>query len=196
MKAKRIILASGSKVRSQILRQCGIRHRIIISHAEEIMDQKKGPRYNAGTNAFRKAKAIASQLRSGYVIGADSLVALGKRLIGKPRSKKEALALLRSFSGKTILLYTGLCVIDVERNKIARDVAVSKIRVRKLSAEEMNDSIKKLGPFDKAGGFTIEGAGSFIFDDIEGSFYNILGLPTIMLNALFKKLGVQLLHYL
>lgn len=196
MKTTPIILASASKARSQILRLCGIPHKIKVSNVCEILDSHKGPGYNARINAYRKAQAVSSTLKRGYVIAADSLVLLGRRLVGKPKSKKEAKKLLRLFSGKTISLYTGLCVKDVGRNIIAQAVTVSKIKVSKLKSDEIDQYLKKLGPFDKAGGFSIEGVGSLIFDDIEGSFYNIQGLPTITLNTLFKKLGVELLDFI
>lgn len=84
-------------------------------------------------------------------------------------------------------------MIDAKRGKSASGVDVSKVRVKKLSPGEMDKFIKIAGPADKAGGFSIEGPGAFIFDNIEGSFYNVLGLPMMKLNSLFKKLGAALL---
>lgn len=195
MKKIPIILASSSTARSKILSQCAIAHIIRISHVPEIMDHKKGPAYNARINAFRKAEAVSKTVKNGLVIGADTIVLLGKRLIGKPKTKAETKQLLESFSGKTILLYTGLCVINAKSKHHAQAVTISKIKVKCLDKADINNYMKKLGPFDKAGGFSIEGVGSFIFDDIKGSFYNILGLPTTTLNSLFKKLGVALLDF-
>ena len=196
MKKLRIILASGSSARSHILSQCGIPHTVMASNVKEIMDVSKGPRYNARINARRKAQAIAEKVKDGIVIGADSLVLLGRRLIGKPKSKQDAQKLLTAFSGKTISLYTGLCLKDVRRNKSKEAVTVTTIKVKRIAKDEFNKYLEKLEPYDKAGGFSIEGVGSFIFDDIKGSYFNVLGLPTITLKELFKKLGIDLLDYI
>ncbi len=189
----KIILASASNRRSKILKECGIPHRVAISNVPEKMDHKKGARFNALHNARVKAEKIADREGQGFVIGADTVVLSGKRLIGKPKTAKEAISLLRIFSGKTILVYTGLHVIDVKKGKSASGIEVSKVRVRRLSREKQDKFIKISGPYDKAGGFSIEGPGTFVFDDIEGSFYNILGLPMIKLDELFEKLGVDFL---
>ena len=188
----KIILASASKRRSKILKECGILHKVAISNAIEKMDHKKSIKFNVLYNARIKAKRIAVRYKEGFVIGADTMVLLGKRLIGKPGTKKEASALLKAFSGKTILVYTGLCVIDAKKGKSACGVSVSKVHVKRLSRKKIDRFVKIAGPHDKAGGFSIEGPGAFIFDNIEGSFYNVLGLPMIKLNELFEELGVSL----
>ena len=190
----RIILASASKRRSKILKECGIAHRVVVSNVPEKMDHKRGARFNVLRNARAKAEAIADRHRSGFIIGADTVVLLKKRLIGKPKTRKEAQVLLKAFSGKTIVVYTGLWVIDVKKRKSASGIDVSKIHLRRLSRKEIDKFVKISGPHDKAGGFSIEGPGAFIFDNIEGSFYNILGLPMMKLDELFKKLGVGLLR--
>ncbi|MEA3328121.1 MAG: Maf family protein [Candidatus Omnitrophota bacterium] len=192
----KIILASASKRRSKILKECGILHRVVISNILEKMDHEKGVKFNVLHNARAKAETIAGRYKEGFVIGADTVVLSGKRLIGKPKTKKEARSLLRVFSGKIILVYTGLCVIDAKKEKSASGVSVSKVRVKRLSRKKMDEFLKIAGPHDKAGGFSIEGPGVFIFDNIEGSFYNVLGLPMMKLDELFKKLGVDLLSYL
>ncbi|MBL7131846.1 MAG: septum formation protein Maf [Candidatus Omnitrophica bacterium] len=189
----KIILASKSKRRSKILKECGIPHKVAISNAHEKMDHKKGAKFNVLHNARIKAENIADKYKEGFIIGADTVVLLGKRLIGKPKTRREAKLLLKAFSAKTILVYTGLCVIDAKRGKSAGGIDVSKVHVKKLSFGKMDKFIKIAGPADKAGGFSIEGPGAFIFDNIEGSFYNVLGLPMMKLNALFKKLGADLL---
>jgi len=189
----RIILASASKRRSKILKSCGLSHKVVVSGVPEKMDHKKGAEFNVLRNAQAKAAKVASKCREGFIVGADTIVLMGKRLIGKPKTRKEARLLLKAFSGKTILVYTGLCVVDSKKGKSASIVDVSKLHIRKLSRETIDKFIAIAGPHDKAGGFSIEGPGAFIFDNIEGSFYNILGLPVMKLNQLFEKLGASLL---
>ncbi|MCK4463379.1 MAG: septum formation protein Maf [Candidatus Omnitrophica bacterium] len=189
----KIILASASKRRSKILKECGIPHRVVASNVPEKMDHKMGAKLSVLHNARVKAEKIATRYKEGFVIGADTVVLLEKRLIGKPKTPKEARSFLKTFSGKTILVYTGLCVIDVKKRKSAKGIDVSKVRVKRLSRKKIYEFVKIAGPNDKAGGFSIEGPGAFIFDNIEGSFYNILGLPMMKLDELFEKLGVDLL---
>ena len=192
MKCK-IILASASKRRSKILKECGIPHRVVVSNVREKMDHKMSARYNVLHNARIKAKKIADRYKEGFIIGADTVILLGKYLIGKPKTREEAKSFLRVFSGKTIFVYTGLFVIDVKKGKSASGFGVSKIRVKRLTREKIDNFVKIASHHDKAGGFSIEGPGTFIFDNIEGSFYNILGLPMMKLDELFEKLGVDLL---
>lgn len=188
-----IILASASPRRAQILAECGIPHKIMASHAREIMDPEKTAAYNALFNACLKARAVSRRVKKGFVIGADTVVLSGKKIIGKPRSKSEARRLLMEFSGRTIGVYTGLCVIDAAKGRQVKSVVASRVKVKKITPKMAGRFIKVAGPFDKAGGFSIEGPGSFIFDDVRGSFYNVLGLPMIELYRLFGELGIDLL---
>ena len=189
----KIILASASKRRSKILKECGIKYDVVVSRVSEQIDDKKSARINVLFNARAKAKKAASKYKAGFIIGADTIVLAGKRLVGKPGTKEEAKDFLKLFSGKTLFVYTGLCVIDAKKQAVVSAVEKSKIYVRKLSDKEINRFVKIAVSADKAGGFSIEGPGAFIFDNIQGSFYNILGLPMAKLNYLFKKLGVDLL---
>ncbi|MBI5778507.1 MAG: septum formation protein Maf [Planctomycetes bacterium] len=188
-----IILASASPRRSQILAECGITHKIVVSNAREVMDRKRTPAYNARFNAGLKARAVARRVKKGFVIGADTIVQSGRKLIGKPRDKAEARRLLMEFSGRTIGVYTGLCVINAVTGKEVKSVVDSKVKVKKITPGMAGRFMRVAGPLDKAGGFSIEGPGSFIFDDVQGSFYNVLGLPMIELYRLFGELGVDLL---
>lgn len=190
-----IILASASPRRSQILTECGIPHKIMVSNAREITNRRKPAGWNALFNACLKAWAVLKQVKKGVVIGADTVVLSGKKIIGKPRNKTEARRLLMEFSGRTIGVYTGLCVIDAAKGKQVKSVVASKVKVKKITPKMADRFIKVAGPFDKAGGFSIEGPGSFIFDDVRGSFYNVLGLPMIELYRIFGELGIDLLEY-
>jgi len=188
-----IILASNSRRRREILASCGIAHKVIPSNAAEYMNISKLPDQVAMINARIKAEAVAKKIKSGYVIGADTVVLLGAKIIGKPKNSNRAKKMLKEMSGKTISVYTGLCVIDVKRSALITDYEKSLVTVKKLTSNDIPKYFKLLGPYDKAGGFSIEGAGSFIFDNIKGSYFNVLGLPTAKLQEMFKKLGVDIL---
>ncbi|MBU3911612.1 MAG: septum formation protein Maf [Candidatus Omnitrophica bacterium] len=187
-----IILASASKRRSSILDSCGIRHRVVVSGIKEKMKGAK-PGYLAAVNARLKAENVSRKLKNGFIIGADTVVLLGKKITGKPRNAVHARKMLKSMAGKTISVYTGLCVMDAATGRSAAGWERSKVRVKKIKPQDMSRYFKLLRPYDKAGGFSIEGAGSFIFDNIEGSYFNVLGLPMAKLYGLFKKLDADLL---
>ena len=188
-----IILASNSKRRHEILALCGIKHKVVASNAVEYMTVSRLPEQVAMINGRIKAEAVAKRFKSGYVIGADTVVLLGKEIIGKPKNAKHAKEMLKEMSGKTISVYTGLCVIDIKKENLISDYEKSLVTVKKLKTKEIPAYFKLLGPYDKAGGFSIEGVGSFIFDDIKGSYFNVLGLPTAKLKEMFCKLGVDIL---
>lgn len=189
----KIILASSSKRRRQILASCGIAHKVVPSNAVEYTGVSKLPEQVAMINARIKAGKVAKKIRSGYVIGADTVVLLGKKIIGKPGNASHARKMLKEFSGRTIAVYTGLCVIDVKKEDLISDYEKSLVTVKKFKTREIPAYFKLLAPYDKAGGFSIEGVGSFIFDDIKGSYFNVLGLPTAKLKEMFERLGVDIL---
>ncbi|MFC1508104.1 Maf family protein [Candidatus Omnitrophota bacterium] len=190
-----IILASCSKRRSKILSSCGIKHKKIASGVKEIT-KGKFPERIVIVNALLKGASVARKLRAGYVIGADTVVNLGKEIIGKPRNANHAKKMLKKMSGKTIYVYTGLSLIDVRERRIIVDYEISIVKVRKIKEQNISKYFKLLGPYDKAGGFSIEGVGSFVFDNIKGSYFNVLGLPMAKLQIMFNKLGVSILEFI
>ena len=191
---KEIILASASYRRSQILSSCGIKHKVVVSGVRERNYSRKGISFVVRKNAELKAKKIAGRLKKGIVIGADTLVVCRKKVIGKPKNAKEAKKLLKFFSKSWVEVYTGLFIIDVSAGKSAAGHEKSKLKVKEIRKKDIDRYFKILGPFDKAGGFSIEGVGSLIFDDVRGSFYNILGLPMGKLSDLFARIGIDVVE--
>ncbi|MDD5440381.1 MAG: Maf family protein, partial [Candidatus Omnitrophica bacterium] len=194
-----IILASQSKRRSAILTSCGIAHTVMPSDAKEIHPKKKHIISSVIKNAERKVRSVMNEpgLRDAavIVIGADTLVTLGNEVIGKPRDSRHARAMLRQFSGASIDVYTGLFVINTRTQKNTSGFAKSTLNVKRIPEHHIAHYFEKLGSFDKAGGFSIEGVGSLIFDDIHGSYFNILGLPMERLSDLFEAIGHSLLDF-
>lgn len=193
---RKIVLASASKRRSRILDECGISHDIKVSEYHEEHQPGEHIRDIVSRNAFKKAEISASGIADALVIGADTLVAHEDSIIGKPADAESAKQLLRRFSGSRIEVYTGICVIDTVTGEKASDAYISEISVGPISEEEIEKYFCLLGPYDKAGGFSIEGVGSIIFDDIRGSYFNILGLPMTGLSRLFKEIGLEIADYI
>ena len=193
---KEIILASASERRSEILSSCGVSHRIVVSGAEESLDEAKPASETVQINALSKAEIVAVDAGESVVIGADTLVVHGENIIGKPLGEDAAREMLKRFSGSSLEVYTGLCVIDISTGKRAVGVEKSSLRVVPLAEEDIERYFRLLAPYDKAGGFSIEGVGALLFDNITGSYFNILGLPLRKLQELFEEIGLDLLDYI
>ncbi|HDP16434.1 MAG TPA: Maf-like protein, partial [Candidatus Omnitrophica bacterium] len=142
-----IILASASKRRSSILSSCGIKHKIVVSGVKERMDGKN-PAFISMMNARLKAEGVRTDIRSGYIIGADTVVLLGKKVIGKPRDPAHARQMLRAMSGKAIYVYTGICVIDAKTGGISTACECSEVNVKKIKPADIARYFKLLGPYD------------------------------------------------
>ena len=192
---KNIVLASASIRRSRILAECGIEHTVSISRIDEKMSGDAVEKLVVW-NAEMKAEAANTDGGEAVIIGADTLVVHGEEMIGKPDGEESARNMLKKFSGQEIEVYTGVCVIDTASGKKASGYDKSAISVRVISDGEIEKYFRLLGPYDKAGGFSIEGAGSLIFDNIRGSYFNILGLPMMKMAELFKEAGLDILDHI
>ncbi|MBD3378847.1 MAG: septum formation protein Maf [Candidatus Omnitrophica bacterium] len=192
---KEIVLASASERRTRILDECGIRHRVVPSGAEEDSPEGMAAQDIVESNAVRKAAAVCEKEPEAIVIGADTLVVHGTDIIGKPSGAEAARNLLERFSGSVVEVCTGLCVIDHSNGRRASGTAVSDVTVLPLDREEGDRFFELMAPYDKAGGFTIEGVGSFLFDEIRGSYFNVLGLPMMRLRDLFADIGYEILDF-
>lgn len=192
---KILILASSSKRRSRILRDCAIRHKVIKSSAREFLGKGSNISETVKINAQLKAEQVARRVRKGVILGVDTLVLLGDNVIGKPDNRKQARSLLKKFSGRRIVVYTGLCIIDKDRNKSVSGCEKTNLMVKRIKTDEIDKYLKYLAPFDKAGGFSIEGIGSIIFDNISGSYFNVLGLPMGKLSGLLKEIGLDIFDF-
>lgn len=181
---KRIILASRSKARQKLLKQVGIRFTVAVSNVREDRTLKDGCAALVKRNALRKAQDVARRYRSGIVIGADTVVLVGKRIIGKPEDLRDAFLTLRLLSRRPQWVYTGIAVIDIDKNKITTCYERTKVFMRRLSSTEIKSYFKRVSPLDKAGSFDIQGHGAIFVSRIEGCFYNVVGLPLAKLAPL------------
>lgn len=192
---RELILASASERRRKILEMCGIKFKVVVSDAREDMDSSKHVSDLVRVNAELKASAVLRVHPGAVVVGADTLVAHGEDVLGKPGDEKAARDMLKRFSGSDIEVYTGLCVMDGKSGRKAVGVDVSELNVVPLTGEEVDRFFPLMGPYDKAGGFTMEGPGAMLFDDIKGSYFNILGLPMMLLRKMFTEIGLDILDF-
>lgn len=185
---RRIILASGSKARQRLLRQIGLKFRVVESGVKESRSLKEGPVRLVIKNALKKARRVAERFTSGVVVAADTVVFSRKNIIGKPRNVKEARRMLKILSQKPQWVYTGLAVIDIDNDKAHTNYEKTKVYMYPLSNKEINYYYRKVYSLDKAGGFDIQGLGGIFIDRIEGCFYNVVGLPLAKLAKMLKKI--------
>jgi len=191
---KVIILASASKARRRLLKQTGLKFRVVESRVRESRRLQGPCRDLVIANAVKKARNVAERFDSGIVIGADTVVLVGKKTVGKPKNMRDAFLSLKNLSRKPQWVYTGLAVIDIDRKKTWTDYEKTKVYMYPLTDSEIESYFKKISPFDKAGSFDVQGPGSVFIDRIEGCFYNVVGLPLAKLARLLKKAGVDFLR--
>ena len=172
----------------------GLKFKVIPSHAEEIEKITTNCKDMVIGNARIKARGVASCLKQGVVIGADTTVFVGNKIIvGKPKNYKDARRILKLLFSRPQWVYTGVCVIDVEKKKEIIGFEKTKVFMNKLSLQAIGRYHRKMSPLDKAGGFDIEGKGALFIPRIEGCYFNVVGLPLAKLTQMLQKLGVKIL---
>lgn len=185
---KKLILASASPRRSDLLRLLGLSFDVFPSHVSEALDRSIPPEDYVREISGRKARAVASRFNSGIVIGADTVVVLDGDILEKPAGEDEAIRMLSRLSGKTHRVYTGLTLIDSESGRSLRDVAVTDVTMRPLTPEEIQFYVKSGEPMDKAGAYAVQGRAAAFVTSISGCFYNVVGLPISQFCSLLERL--------
>ena len=162
----KVILASASPRRKELLENMGVEFEIITSNIEEVRNEKLSLGKQIEDLAFQKANAVFKTTTGDrLVIGSDTIVCLGKQIFGKPKNEAEGREMLSSLSGKSHKVITGLCVL-VERNGVVTEYKnhhTAKIYFRKISSEEIDKYIKTNEYADKAGAYAIQGKSSLPF---------------------------------
>ena len=185
----RLILASKSPRRYDLLKQMDLNFEVIPSTVEEVFAQVESPREHVIRLAEAKALDVANRFPENWVIGADTIVYVDGIILGKPKSREEALEMLRLISGKEHRVLTGVSVRHFKKGKSECETVETAVRVKTLSQAEMDWYVRTGEPFDKAGGYGIQGIGSFMIESINGSYTNVVGLPLCELIQMLIRLG-------
>lgn len=180
-----IVLASGSPRRRELLEEAGVEFVVKISPAEEIHDESMIPEKLCEANAELKAAAVAGEFPDDIVIGADTLVFLGGRALGKPKTLAEAKDMLRGLSGKTHRVCSGVCMI-FPGNRRELFHGLTEVDFREFDDRVIDDYFSKVNPLDKAGAYGIQEHGEMLVAGIRGSFDNVMGLPV---DLVLQRLG-------
>ena len=184
----RIVLASKSPRRIELLRSLGLDIEICPADVDENIDEvTEKPQEAVTLLASRKAQAIAQKLcdPDALIIAADTLVYKDKTLLGKPRDEDEAFSMLRTLSGDRHSVYTGICV--AYGGKIAKKAVETAVFFRNLSDDEIENYVKSGEPMDKAGAYGIQGRACLFVKGIEGDYFNVVGLPLTELFEMIKE---------
>jgi septum formation protein len=191
----KFILASASPRRVELLNQVGLEFDIIPSNIEEIIDNNDSPSEIVKKLSKQKASDVAGKINTSgkcYVIGADTIV-VSDKILGKPATKEEAFSMLKMLSGKPHKVMTGVTVIETDTMKAISDYEETAVFVRELSDNDIYSYIATGEPFDKAGGYGIQGMGALLVDRIDGCYFNVVGLPLARLSKMLENFNIYLL---
>lgn len=186
----RIILASGSPRRRELLSQIGIKTEVIPSYADENTDLTE-PKAIVEELSARKCADVAGDLPSGIFLGADTVVSIDGKILGKPADEAEAKRMLKELSGRTHQVHTGVTIIKktagdiVSRITFSRETSVALVNIEE---SEIDAYISGGEPMDKAGAYGIQGDFAKFVERIDGEYSNVVGLPLAAVYAELKKL--------
>lgn len=183
-----LILASASPRRRELLERIGYSIDVAPSDIDEAVGKDEAPDDYVLRLATEKAAACINTGRLGWIIAADTTVAVGDDILGKPESPAEAAAMLRKLSGRSHYVHTGYCVAKPNRELYAR-VATTAVSFAELSAQDIADYVACGEWQGKAGGYAVQGMAAVFVREIRGSITNVIGLPIAEVRAALLELG-------
>ena len=184
----RLVLASGSPRRREILDLLGLKHEVRPPDVDEQLRSGEEPGVQARRLAVEKASSTAGD-GDDLILAADTLVVLGDEILGKPVDEADALRMLMKLQGGRHEVHTGLALRFDDR--IESDVAVTRVWFRSLDAAECEEYVASGEPLDKAGAYGIQGLGAVLVQRIEGEYFNVMGLPVQLLLSLLARFGLR-----
>ncbi|MCL5781659.1 MAG: Maf family protein [Firmicutes bacterium] len=187
-----IILASASPRRQELLANLGLKFEVKVSEVDETLDENMPAAQQVEKLAERKASVVAAQSTKGLVIGADTLVVLGGKPLGKPADREEAVQMLKSLQGRSHEVFTGLAVIDAATGQSVVTHQATAVRFKPLSSEQIQRYVDTDEPMDKAGAYAVQGKASIFIDSIRGCYFNVVGLPIAKLADALRMFGVEI----
>ena len=173
----RLVLASSSPRRRQLLAEHGYDFTVAPADVEEIAPAHFTPREVVLWNARSKAHAIARERPDEIILGVDTLVAFDGRIFGKPRDMAEAFAMVSELNGRHHEVFSGVCLTRVATREERTFAEVTRVHFRELTAPQIRAYLARVGPLDKAGAYAAQDDRGELIDRVEGSFTNVIGLP-------------------
>lgn len=191
---KKIILASASPRRKELLQSIGLEFEIIPSQVDENIENEPFSTELIENLAAEKAQDVANKIKfPAIVIGSDTVVVINNKILGKPKDKTNAFNMLKMLSGNTHKVISAIAVIDTETGQILKDFVISEVTFKQLSDEEINAYIETGEPMDKAGAYAIQGLAGMFVKSINGCYSNIVGISVFKLAEMLSLIGVKFL---
>lgn len=171
------ILASASPRRQELLRSVGLKFKTIPAHINEIYLDGESPQQHVKRLASDKAMVIAKKYPKAMVLGADTIVVIDGLILGKPKNKTQARKMLQKLSGREHKVFTGFTIAHADANIHRTKIIQSAVQFKTISPKEMDWYVACDEPYDKAGGYAVQGKGAYFIQSICGSYTNVIGLP-------------------
>ena len=185
----KVVLASGSPRRRQLLELIGIPHEVRPSNIDETMRPREAPRRHAERLAREKASVVATREPDVVTIAADTIVVVNREVLGKPRDFEDARRMLEMLSGREHTVITAVAV--ARGRKLRSAIEEVKVKFRRLRDDEIDAYIATGEPMDKAGAYGIQGFGATIVECVNGDYFAVMGLPLARVVMLLRDLGVR-----
>ena len=183
-----LILASASPRRQELLQSVGLKFKIIPARVNENYLAGESPRQHVKRLSIDKAIIIARQYPDAWVLGADTIVVIDGLILGKPKNKTQAREMLQKLSGNEHKVFTGFTIAQAAAEVYQTKVIQSAVRFKTISPKEMDWYVSCDEPYDKAGGYAVQGKGTCFIQSIRGSYTNVIGLPLCEVIEALKKL--------
>ena len=183
----KLVLASGSPRRYELLKTLGLEFDVVVSHADETCDPLLSPEQQVIEAASRKGKAVSEKHPDCLVISADTIVVSGNKVLGKPENETDAFNMLSMLSGRKHKVYTGFGLSYLHYDAAEYETESTDVTFRRLTDEEIWAYINTGEPFDKAGSYAVQGQGALLIEKIDGCFFNVVGFPLARFYKLLDK---------
>lgn len=187
----KLILASNSRTRKEILDRVGLRYEVISSNIEEHSDKVEPKEYVMDLSK-QKALAVAKGLEEGVILSADSIIYIDGKKLEKPKSKEQAKSMLKNLSGRVNYAVTGVTIVDLYQNKTTTFNEVTEVYFDELTDEEIEWYIDNEQYIFERCGYSIAGKSAIYIPKINGDYYNILGMPISRVYKELNKLGYRI----
>ena len=185
-----LLLASNSPRRRELLLEAGFRFETLGPKVDERFDVDLTLRELTALNAIRKAMVTARLRPKNIVLAADTLVSINDHILGKPKERGEAVAMLERLSGRAHDVCTSVFVCHLEKAKSTSFHEISRVYFRKLNRDKIDNYLARVSPLDKAGAYAAQGLGSKIIEKIDGSYTNVVGLPMEKMIPALAEFGI------
>ncbi len=185
-----LVLASESTRRVDILRTLGVSFSIMPPGIDEHRRPSESPKEYVLRIAYEKARKVGDLFPDKWIIGADTVVVHKGKVLGKPKTDEDAIAMLKRLRANWHKVFTGYCILNASKQIVYQDVAETKVFIKDLTDDEIAKYVGTSEPFDKAGSYAVQGRGGYMVKEIKGSYTNVVGLPICEITEALLSLGI------